>query len=595
MYKDYDYAPKLTYYVTFKPETTFTEFKVESEVVPYDTENRNNEGESIKITTDSNNEAKSILSPPLVNSWPVSFLQIQVCDKTNSIKAKIIKPLTGDTVYDEKNIPAGAKNQYIIFPNVYLDSELIIQGNANTNIFLRLVGLPYESEPTFNDNYKITFDSSINTLSIEPPIESYEFMKYTVLIHSESELNKLTLCDFIGNNIDTLAKYQKSITADGIGSIHINFEKAGLKAGDKFYARVFIEQLMFSRMVFLTDIFQDTVGDITTNAIHEIKDEYYLDEDYVFATIKAESTVTDYYLSYNPETINDEAFGTFRIILDEAAEGSFTGLYCAFVSQDTDAFGMIEEVENMIDVGDSHCIGSRSSVNSKEYNYIFKYNKNSDNTPKILVIKIINGNLANGNFNIFVRKVGGIEIERTDFTEQKEYGENESSKKTLIPYIVDLNKIREKEGEEKISKVLFYSQYSEMQMYYVPVDQFVPIKLFSGNIALVYTKPELATQKYHSTKLILLSTSFEGKTSNTGFRFHTKMFKSEDQIEFFVSQNAFGRTLNFPLSIEMNVCTAQNKKLYYLVNYNQPESYRTLHLDMVYGSYIRARIAKEIN
>ena len=134
-----------------------------------------------------------------------------------------------------------------------------------------------------------------------------------------------------------------------------------------------------------------------------------------------------------------------------------------------------------------------------------------------------------------------------------------------------------------------------MQMYYVPVDQFVPIKLFSGNIALVYTKPELATQKYHSTKLILLSTSFEGKTSNTGFRFHTKMFKSEDQIEFFVSQNAFGRTLNFPLSIEMNVCTAQNKKLYYLVNYNQPESYRTLHLDMVYGSYIRARIAKEIN
>ena len=35
---------------------------------------------------------------------------------------------------------------------------------------------------------------------------------------------------------------------------------------------------MFSRMVFLTDIFQDTVGDITTNAIHEIKDEYYLDE-----------------------------------------------------------------------------------------------------------------------------------------------------------------------------------------------------------------------------------------------------------------------------------------------------------------------------
>ena len=594
MYKDYDYNPTLKYYVTFQPKTTVTEFKVESELITYDTLNRNTEGESIKVTTNSDNEARSILTPPSINSWPVSFLQIQVCDTSNSVKAHIIKPLTGEIVYNEKTIPAGAKNQYIIFPNVYLDSELILQGSANTNIFLRLVGLPYSSDPIFNDNYQITFDSSINTLSIEPPVESYELMKYTVIIDSQATLSKLTLCDFtIGNNIETLGRYHKSITADGIGSIHINFQKAGLKAGDTFYARVYIEQLMFSRMVFLTDVYQNTVGDITTGSVNEIKDEY--DSDYDYITIKGQSSVTDYYFSYTPTEINDIAFGTLRIQLDDNSEGSFTGVYCAFVNKGVDAFDMIEEVENMIDVGDSYCVGAKSEVNSKEYNYIFKYNKNSDNTPKVLVIKIVNGNLVNGNFNIYVRKASGISIERTDFTEQKEYGVDEKNKKSLIPYIVDLNKIRGGQDEEKISKILFYSQNSELQMYYVPTDQMVPIKLFSGNIALVYTKPELATQKYHSTKLILLSQSFEGGASLTGFRFHTKMFKSEDQIEFYVSQNAFGRTLNFPLSLEMNVCTQENKKLYYLLNYNKEEENRVLHLEMVFGSYSRARIATQIN
>ena len=50
-----------------------------------------------------------------------------------------------------------------------------------------------------------------------------------------------------------------------------------------------------------------------------------------------------------------------------------------------------------------------------------------------------------------------------------------------------------------------------MQMYYIPKDTNVPIKLFSGNIALVYTKPDLAVQKYHSTTLILISENLEGQ------------------------------------------------------------------------------------
>ena len=73
------------------------------------------------------------------------------------------------------------------------------------------------------------------------------------------------------------------------------------------------------------------------------------------------------------------------------------------------------------------------------------------------------------------------------------------------------------------------------------------------------------------------------------------MFHPDSMIEFFVSQNPSGRTLNFPLSLEMNTCSKENNKLYYLLNYNEEEGKRNLHLDMIFGNYISARIATEIN
>ena len=122
--------------------------------------------------------------------------------------------------------------------------------------------------------------------------------------------------------------------------------------------------------------------------------------------------------------------------------------------------------------------------------------------------------------------------------------------------------------------------------------------MFSGNIILVYTKPELAIQKYHSTTLILISEKLEGQEHSAlgdSFRFHTKMCKSEAQIEYFISQNPDGRTFNFPLSLEKNTCSYNNNKLYYILNYNKDEAERTLILDMIFGAYSNTRIAREIN
>ena len=115
---------------------------------------------------------------------------------------------------------------------------------------------------------------------------------------------------------------------------------------------------------------------------------------------------------------------------------------------------------------------------------------------------------------------------------------------------------------------------------------------------LVLTKPSLAQQKYFSTKLILLSEYIRGQEHSAlgnSFRFHTKMFRSYEQIEYFVSNNVQGRTLNFPLSIEMNTCTGFNNKFYYILNYNQAEEQRNLYLDLILGSINTASIVTELN
>ena len=595
MFKDYNYDENYFYYVTFKAETSYTAFNIKSNLVSYDTINRAFNGISYKVNI-QNKKANSILTA-LKDNYLYSFLQIQVCDSTNAIKAKIKKPLTGETIAPEMDIPANSKNKYFLYDNTLLDSEVEISGNDNTNIFLRYIGLPTKYEPSFNDNYKITFVSSINTLIIEPPITRNEFIEYTVIIDEENVIkNKgYTLCDFVNYDLGKMGRYHKSVTVDGTGSIQINFQGIGFEVGKRFDAIVYIEQKMYSKMAYLSDVIQESVGEITIDTIHEIKDVFPEDKDYAYLTLEGKSTDLNYYLSFLPDKVLDVPFGSLRIELDESSTKAFTGVYCAFADNDTDAFGRIEAIEELIHLGDSYCVGGRSKINSKRYNYIFKYDKNKENSPKMLVIKIINGNQMEGKFSIYIRKEAGVEIEKTDFVTQKYYGQDENQKKSLMPYIVDLKKIRGEEADvNKTSKILFYSENSELQMYYLPEDGKLPTKLFSGNIALVYTKPDLAKQKYHATTLILLSENLDEDAVEDSFRFHTKMFRSEDQIEFFVSQNPEGRTLNFPLSLEMNVCTNTSDKLYYLLNYNKAEPVRTLHLDMVFGTYKKARIAREI-
>ena len=600
MYKNYEYSEDLKYSVTFKPMTESKNFGIIANVNKYDTNKRNYEGINNKITIGETGQYSSILTPPKLD--PISiFLQIQICDKENSIKTKVIEVLTQNELLPEEQISPGKKNIYRTFLNHLMDTEFYAIGQSGTNIFLRMVGLKSIYSPSFNDNQEINFDEKTNTLYIVSPLNTNEDMKITVLIDKENVIkNKgYTLCSFVDIKFDDLALYYKTITIKKAKNayIQINFEKAGINVGETFDAIVYFEQLTKGQMVFLSDVYQGIVGDISLDTIHQINETYSLDDNYLYKTIDIFDT--NYYFSYIPEIPFEVPIGAFNIELGDKTSGELTAVYCTFVDQDADAMTMIEEVEKAIEEDKSYCIGGKNSVNAKIYNYIFKYEYENEITTKKMVIKVVNEKNVDGEFTIYMLTNQGEEIIKTDFVKQQEYGKEESNKKSVIPYIVNLEKIRGNDtSNDYISKILFYSKYLEMQMYYIPTETNKPIKLFSGNIALVYTKPTLAEQKYHSKKLILISENLEGKSHPSiggTFRFHTKMFHSDSMIEFFVSQNPAGRTLNFPLSLEMNTCLRENNKLYYLLNYNEEEPTRRLHLDMIFGNYLSARIATEIN
>ena len=597
MYKNYEYSDDLKYSVTLKPVTKATNFGIKADIYKYDTTIRIKEGTNSKIKIDSNLQNGAILTPPEIETNSI-FVQIQVCDEENSIETKVLDVLNQDELLPSETIDKGQKNKYRAFTNKLMDTEFYVSGKENTEVFLRMAGLSTTYTPSFSKDPKINYDESWNTLYIESPFETNEDLEITVLIDDENVIkNKgYTLCSFVDKSFNDLAKLHQSVTIENgkIAFMLLNFAKAGYEPGDKFDALVYYEQLNKGKMVFISKLIQGTVGEVPLDTIHQINETYSEDPNYLYKTVDT----FDYYFyfSYLPENTLEVPIGAFGIELDESSVGEFWGVYCTFVDRDADEITMIEEIESAIEEDKSYCTGGRSSLSDLRYNYIFKYEYESDGTPKKMVIKILNDNF-DGKFTLYMKTDQGEEIVKTDFNTQKEYGQDETYKKSIIPYIVDVKKLRG-EGENYVSKVLFFSKHLELQMYYVPTDSNVPIKLFNGNIGLVYTNPSLAEQKYHSTKLVLFTEDLTGKSHPSlgyGFRFHTKMFHSNSMIEFFVSQNPSGRTLNFPLSLEMNTCDNNNNKLYYLLNYNEEEPTRRLHLDMVFGNYRKARIATEIN
>ena len=597
LYKNYDFDEDVGYFITIKPEYINDKMQVNPSLYKYDTMERNIEGISNTIEFTSSQQGKSILTAPIEKDAK-EFIQITQCQKSD-IKFKLVNALYPDQeVINETTITSGTKNFHKIFDNILLETELIISGsNTNNKVFVRHSGIRDKYILDIIENPSITFNSTTNQIIMQHPINTYEGIIYTVYIGKEGELSNqdITLCSIAENKITS---YSKSTTSYAeTASIPINFEKVGLKAGDTFEAIVYYEQKLYTKMVFLSEIFKGIVGEIKTDVITEINNVYTEDNDYVYAKGTATSDGKSLYFSYMPTDKRDVPVGAFRIEFNSEYTKTLSRVSCAFVDEGESASGMIEAVEDIISVANPYCIGGKSVTNGKNYNYIFRFSYTSDNKPRKMVIKISNDQQINDGFTVYLRKGENTYINSTDFDEQREYGKREEYQKTMMPYIVDLELIRGNSTDNYVSKVLIFSRYLEMQMYYLDEtnERNMPILFFKGGVMLVYTKKDLAMQKYHTTKLILLSENLNGQEhSGNIFRFHTKMFRTTDQIEFFESNNPTGRTLNFPLSLEINTCEEGNNKYYYILNYNRAEDERILYLDLLYGIMKRARALKSV-
>ena len=81
--------------------------------------------------------------------------------------------------------------------------------------------------------------------------------------------------------------------------------------------------------------------------------------------------------------------------------------------------------------------------------------------------------------------------------------------------------------------------------------------------------------------MILLTETFsESKEINEEEdKFKVYYFKSNETIQYFLSENQKGRLLNKPTSIEMNSC---DKPYYYILNYHSYEGKRIFLLENVF-------------
>ena len=145
-------------------------------------------------------------------------------------------------------------------------------------------------------------------------------MNYIVLVSGAGGLSNkgITLCSFINGEISSF--YNKTVESyTEKTTITINFNKVGLSAGQTFEALVFSEQQLNSKMLFLSDLFTGTVGEIKTESFTEINIPESTDSDYVYADGVASTDGLTYYFTYSPEKVFDVPVGALRVILDDNA------------------------------------------------------------------------------------------------------------------------------------------------------------------------------------------------------------------------------------------------------------------------------------
>ena len=186
-------------------------------------------------------------------------------------------------------------------------------------------------------------------------------------------------------------------------------------------------------MSFVTDLLTGTVGEIKEETVIDITTTHSTDSDYVFYHQEAKAETSTFYYSFKNPNVFDVPFGAFRIELDSGAEGSFNTIYCAWVDDGADPISMVDAIDEVVSEYSSYCFGGRNNVNTKRYNYIFKYTYTNDNKPRRMVFRIPEID-PNTGFTIYIRKGENTQIKQTNFTALEEYGRQEEKILLLIMF-----------------------------------------------------------------------------------------------------------------------------------------------------------------
>ncbi|MBO6243381.1 MAG: hypothetical protein J6O41_02280 [Clostridia bacterium] len=575
------------YYIAFRPFENNEHIRFQITENTYESPNRNDEGVA-KMITLSNKSASTILSLPQYQTTNIQ-VQLRSCTPSELPVTYILNnAFTQEYIKEGKTYFYKDDTTGITFTTdkTYLENELVLKAdNLETNTvsaFVKHTAIGNGKIITQKDYKEITFDDTKNSVLIKKPIINEEFT-ITIIVDIKGNLGKYTMCDLAFTDKSKIGKYSKtfiSVTSNTI--IHfIDFTFYGFDVGDEFDLLVYAQETNNFKLEFLYPLFQGKVGQVS--GVEAVSD-YIEGNEYV--TLNFQYNLNSNYLYYDfaMKPLGDSA--SLKIITGEA---KVTKVSCVFVSKYATDSTMISWVNNAMLENNNVCLDIGHNAKN-EFNALIKASYSGEKSR--LVVQVIYGFGEENNNNEKLKeelitiniRVGGYQF--GDFTGIFSLDE----KLAPIPYVINLQHIRKKRINNKyVSKLLIYSNTTTMTAHYLSDKSSTPLKLFSGNIMLIYTNPDMIYQKYSNASTMILTTDALKQTTNV---INVKNFDSESQIQYYVSNNEEGRVLNNPTAIEMTSC---DRPYYYILNYNQVEDTRKLHIDTIFGEAESIRLTNWLN
>ena len=184
------------YYISFKPFNESDEINLEITENKYSVNNRNELGIAKELFINENGNVSTILSMP--SNVRKIFFQIQSCAiSQNPIQFNLLNAFSGVQIHSGKiyfNDPYGV---YYTSPLDYMENQIDLIGE-NIRMFTKHAAISNTYSPTISPDYKASFDSTSNVVTVIKPIKGEAF-NITIIIKKTS-LDGLTICDLAYNN-----------------------------------------------------------------------------------------------------------------------------------------------------------------------------------------------------------------------------------------------------------------------------------------------------------------------------------------------------------------------------------------------------------